>query len=79
MSHTSTVPAAVERVYPDLPRHPIVVDEFHPGRGWVTVPGYRKRITPSWARKLRREGITKVGLLIAPNRVADFFTAELTR
>lgn len=42
----------------------------------------RKRISPSWARKLKSEGVTAVALVPVSNparRPADFQISELTR
>ncbi len=41
-------------------------------------PQYRKRITVSWARKLRAAGITTVALLCG-GRLADFTITEILR
>jgi len=64
MTSLSKMPAAITRVYVTGISHPIVASEFREGRGLVA-QGWRKRITASWARKLRGQG------------VADFQTSEL--
>jgi hypothetical protein len=54
--------------------HPTIAQTFHPDRGWRRSPG-RKRISRSWARQLRREGVT--GLQRTDGvRHADFRTQE---
>lgn len=66
--------------------HPIIVEVFYPGRGWKR-PGYNKRVSRSWCRKLRAEGATHVAVGIPtssgrdrrPVRVADFKIAEVLR
>lgn len=61
----------------DWASHPTVVAEFEPGRGWRS-QSYRKRISPSWARKLSQQGITAVALSDG-KRTADFSVSEMTR
>jgi hypothetical protein len=61
---------------------PVVRQEFHPDRGWTSYH-MRKRITRSWVRKLRQQGVTTVALLLGTGaggrpRVADFRLTELT-
>ena len=72
-------PAAVSAYFgPSRDReHAVIAETFHPDRGWKR-PSFRKRISPSWARKLRREGVTGVALASA-GRLADFRIEELTR
>jgi hypothetical protein len=55
---------------------PVITQHFTPGAGWKR-HGWRKRISLSYARRLKREGVTSVGLEIAPGRVAAFRIAEL--
>jgi hypothetical protein len=56
--------------------NPVIVETFTPGRGWVRA-GWRKRVSRSWLRKLRREqGVTEVALDVG-GRVADFRVSEL--
>jgi hypothetical protein len=57
--------------------HPTIAQVFRPGRGWTDYPG-TKRISPSWARKLRAQGITHISLRVN-NRVADFDIKELVK
>jgi hypothetical protein len=91
-SHSSQIPAAVSRAYPNLDQHPTIVEVFYPdGRGWLTLRGrdldtdrmvagsYHKRITTSYARKLRRDGATAVNLDLGNGRTADFTTTELVQ
>jgi len=56
----------------------IVSQTFTPGAGWQSWPRFRKTMTWSWARKLRRDGVTAVALSDG-RRVADFTLAELLR
>lgn len=55
---------------------PIVVSGRIVGR--VAGAQYRKRITASWARKLRAEGVTAVALCCG-NRTADFNLTEILK
>jgi hypothetical protein len=55
--------------------HPVIESTFVPERGWVKYP-FRKRISPTWARKLRAQGVTSVALRVG-DRVADFTIKEL--
>ena len=57
--------------------HATIAQTFRPGSGWRTYPG-RKRISGSWARRLRREGVTDVALACG-GRLADFRIGELIR
>lgn len=57
--------------------HAVIEETFAPGRGWVRC-SMRKRINPTWARKLRREGITAVAVRSA-GRLADFQIAQVVR
>jgi hypothetical protein len=57
--------------------HPTIAQVFRPGRGWTDYPGI-KRISPSWACKLRTQGITHIALRVN-NRVADFDIKELVK
>lgn len=54
---------------------PIVTQEYRPGKGWVRT-NFRKRISASWARKLKGEGVTSVALTLG-ERTADFQIEEL--
>lgn len=53
-----------------------VSQTFTPGGGWQSWDHYRKGITYSWARKLRRAGVTAVALTDG-HRTADFQLSEL--
>jgi hypothetical protein len=57
--------------------HPIIVQEFTPERGWKIYP-LRKRVSRSWLRKIRAEGVTHV-MLRSGGRSADFSIAELLK
>ncbi len=74
-NHLQTIPAVA--AYFGSAAQPIVAQEFHPTKGWQHQT-YRKRISRSWARKLRRAGISHVALDL-DGRLADFSTAELCR
>jgi hypothetical protein len=89
MTHASEVPAAITRAYPGIEHHPVIVEVFRPdGTGWRTLRGraydldqlvagtYRKRITVSYARALRRDGVTAVAVDVG-GRAADFLVADL--
>jgi hypothetical protein len=63
--------------------HPIIVQVFYSDRGWRTT-NYRKRVSCSWLRKLKAEGITHVGLVSGgrwtrSDRIADFSITEILR
>lgn len=77
MSNHLTTPPIVEKYYGGDEAY--IVQDFHPDRGWQSYH-MRKRISPSWARKLHREGVTAVSLVPVsdPTRAsADFQVAEL--
>ena len=57
--------------------HPVIDQVFTSDRGWVRY-SFRKRISPTWARKLRAQGITRVALRVG-DRVADFTIQELVK
>lgn len=65
----------VEGIFRILESHPIVVSTFGTGRGWTTT-NYRKRVSCSWLRKLKTQGVTHVGLGVG-SRVADFGINEI--
>lgn len=58
------------------PRRVVVAETFTPSVGWEVWPRYRKGVTLSWARKLRRQGVTVVALTDG-TRTADFPLPEL--
>jgi hypothetical protein len=62
----------------DRGRHPVIVEAFIPGKGWRRHRSFRKRVSVSWARKLRAEGVTHVALASGA-RVADFRIEEVVR
>lgn len=91
-SKLATIPLAVSTTYPDRPlTHPVIIEVYHPDTGWNTLRGlplelerivkgtYRRRITPAYASKLRRSGVTRVSLDLGDGRSADFTTTELCR
>lgn len=78
MGHYLTTPPVVEQYFHD---EAFIVEDFHPDRGWQPY-AMRKRISPSWARKLQGEGVTAVALVPVsnPNRQpADFVVKEILR
>lgn len=81
MASTSDFPAAVRRYFTPpgadtLPAGPVIIaEEFTPGKGWFR-PKWRKGITHTYARKLRRAGVTAVQLEHNGRR-ADFQIGEL--
>lgn len=75
MSHQATVPVNAARYFGGAADHPIVAEEFRPGRGWVTAPS-RHHVSGAWILKLRRAGVTHV-VLSSGGRRADFTIAEL--
>jgi len=81
MTSLSRIPGAVTRTYGKGISHPVIAEEFHPERGWIK-PGWNKRITASYARKLRQQGVTFVALRMTDEEgrtfVADYRTSELT-
>lgn len=83
-SHQAQEPQAVSQYFSKVPgscgmsrEHARIAAVFTPGRGWTTYPMH-KRISPSWAKKMRREGVTCVALK-AEGRVADFLIEELVQ
>jgi hypothetical protein len=51
---------------------PVIAEHFTPANGWRRDP-WKKCISRSYARRLKREGVTcVVGLHMAPGRIADF-------
>jgi len=68
----------VSHVWEDGDVTPVIAQAYHPDKGWKTYP-MRKRISVSWALKMRAEGYTTVALEIAPGRLADFAIKELVR
>jgi hypothetical protein len=69
----ATQPIPLVEAYFGTPRVPIVVAEF--SDRWRR-QSYRKRISRSWARKLKARGVTHVTLAL-DGREADFSVAEL--
>lgn len=82
MTHQSMVPGLVADYFkcgtlPPPAEFPVIAQTFRPGRGWTQYPGV-KRVSLSWLRKLRREGVTSVAIGYQ-GRVADFTIAEIAR
>lgn len=73
----SQVPAAVADYFGPAARteHPTIGQVYKPGRGWTSYPG-TKRVSVSWLRKLRAEGVDFVAL-DCDGRRADFGINEL--
>lgn len=81
MSKAAQVPAAVADYFglDAQTHHPIVREHFTPGQGWRKAP-WNKRVSVSYLRDLRRQGVTHVSLgLFSAGRAADFSVAELLR
>lgn len=57
--------------------HPVIAGVFTPGKGWKRPPA-NHRVSMSWLRKLRGEGVTSVALDCG-GRTADFTIAEVVR
>jgi hypothetical protein len=88
-SHQAQVPPAARRYFKTISvptdsykDHPVITAEFPRRRqdgavGWARQT-YRKRISASWARKLRADGVTHVELA-AGGHTADFRIEELVR
>ncbi len=57
---------------------PVVAEHFTPANGWRRHP-WKKRISRSYARRLKGEGVTCVGLCMASGRIADFKIEALLR
>lgn len=80
-SHQSQVPSLVQKyidgvaVDSTFGIHPIVSQIFIPDRGWKRYP-IRKRVSRSWARKAKLEGVTDVQLSWG-RHLADFRIKEL--
>lgn len=81
MSHQARVPAMVADYFGhDVVRddHPVIGMTFTPGKGWIRTRSTHKRVSLSWLRKLRAEGVTAV-LLDCNGRAADFGVVEIIR
>jgi hypothetical protein len=93
-THQAQVPAIVAAYFGAeavREQHPIVAGEFQAepltiltDRGPRTIrqgwhrQTYRKRISVAWARKLKRDGVTRVALRCG-GRLADFGLDEIVR
>lgn len=62
-NHSAQVPGLIAGYFaahhPATGDHPVITQEFTPGRGWVR-QRYRKRVSVAWLRKLRSQGVTAV-------------------
>lgn len=76
-SHAAQMPAVVYDYPGSWAAHPWIHSTFTEAGGWRRY-GFRKRISRSWARKLRAEGVTVVALTDG-QRLADFTVRELVR
>lgn len=77
MNYRLTTPPIVEAYYDGEEAY--ITQDYHPDRGWQSY-AMRKRISPSYARKLKEEGVTAVSLVPVsdPGRApADFQISEL--
>lgn len=61
----------------DKHTHPIIRQVFNPAVGWKQYP-IRKRVSGSWVRGLKAEGVTHVALE-SGGRLADFSVRELLK
>lgn len=82
MSHQAQVPVVVEDYYRSrgvntVYSHPLIRQVFRDGSGWRFHPT-RKRISTSWVRKLRADGVTSIQTE-AGGVIADFTVAEVLR
>ena len=79
MSFASRVPTAVIKYFgtevTSAELHPIIVSEFKGDKGWIPQT-YKKRISRSWALKLRKQGVSYVSLK-SGLRQADFSIDEI--
>jgi|SRR5882724_12289142 len=78
-THRSQVPALVAAYFGisilGIDGHPLITSEFRPSWGWGRSQTAH-RVSVSWLRKLRAEGVTSVALRL-DGRVADFTIAEI--
>lgn len=75
------VPPPVKRYFAH-DEHPIIIQEFTPGKGWVRT-NFKKRVSRSWVRKLKAQGVTAVALNGKDKNgqevVADFTVKEILK
>jgi hypothetical protein len=80
-THQATEPSLVADYFGSLSetgrQHALISQTFTQGKGWKDYP-IRKRVSTSWLRRLRSEGVTHVAL-ISRGRRADFSVEELLR
>lgn len=70
-----SIPALAE--YFGTTESPVIRAEFRPDAGWYYT-GWNKRVSASWLRKLRAEGVTGVSVAMRDEqRAADFSITEL--
>lgn len=79
MNRQAQVPGKIADYFGTAARteHPVIAEAFAPGTGWTRYP-IRKRVSLSWLRKMRREGVTSVAIA-CQGRLADFTIAEIIR
>lgn len=82
-SYQAQVPGLIEEYFSAKPfgmtEHPRIVQEFAPGAGWKSGGFIRgKRVSCSWLRKLKKQGVTAVSLACGGYQ-ADFTIAEILR
>ncbi len=82
MSHQATVPARIAAYFgidqhPPYREFPTIDATWVPGRGWRSYP-FTKRVSTSWFRKLRAEGVVSVQVCYG-DRHADFDIREVAR
>ena len=62
---------------PHSDQHPTVWQVFSPQHGWRNET-WRKRVSLTYLRTLRREGVVAVAIRAADGRLADFAISEVT-
>jgi hypothetical protein len=79
--HQAQVPGRIAEYFqahhPDVEEHPVITAEYRTGRGWRPQV-YRKRVSLSWLRKLKSEGVTAVQVT-AGGFSPDFQIDEIIR
>jgi hypothetical protein len=82
MIHQAQVPARIAEYFgcgtlPGAAEHPVIGQIFRPEVGWRRYT-FRKRVSLSWLRKLRAQGVTSVAIDYHGRR-ADFTIDEVVR
>lgn len=81
ISHQAQVPGLIadyfSRIHPDVTEHPVITAHWTPGKGWRRQT-YRKRVSVSWLRKLKAEGVTDIQVS-AGGYTPDFSIAEILK